>query len=65
MENIEFGYVILSDEEEAKNIGVSTQTLKKYHRQLMKLGYLEIIESENKKIKKFNLKKLTGDKCYT
>lgn len=54
----EFGYVFLTDEEEAKAYNMSVQTLKKYHKSLIEKGYLDIIEIEGKKIKKFNLNKL-------
>lgn len=59
MNTIEFGYLFLTEEEEAEQLGISTQTLKKYHKRLISKGYLEIIEVNGKKIKKFNLLKLT------
>lgn len=60
MEEAEYGYVLLSDEEEAEKIGLGVQTIKKYHRELIAEGYLEIIEIEGKKVKRYNLKKLTN-----
>ena len=54
----EFGYVFLTDKEEAKAYNMSVQTLKKYHKSLIEKGYLDIIEIDGKKIKKFNLNKL-------
>ena len=53
-----FGYVFLTDEEEALAYNKSVQTLKKYHKSLIEKGYLDIIEIDGKKIKKFNLNKL-------
>lgn len=58
MEEIEYGYIYLSDEEESKEIGLSVQTIKKHHRNLIKKGYLEIIEIDGKKVKRYNLTKL-------
>ena len=54
----EFGYVFLTDEEEAKAYNMSVQTLKKYHKSLIEKGYVDIIEIDGAKIKKFNLNKL-------
>lgn len=51
----EYGYILLSDRELADNMGVSEQTIKKYHKTLMEKGYLDIIEKD---IKRINLKKL-------
>ena len=59
MEETEYGYIFLTDEEEAHNLNLSTQTLKKYHKSLIKKGYLEIIEIDGKKVKRFNLTKLS------
>lgn len=53
-----FGYVFLTDEEEALAYNMSVQTLKKYHKSLIEKGYLDIIDVDGKKIKKFNLNKL-------
>ncbi len=60
LKNAEFGYVFLSDEEEAKYLGMAVKTIKKYHASLIEKGFLEIVEIDNKKVKKFNLKKLAG-----
>ena len=59
MNTIEFGYLFLTEEEEAEQLGISTKKKKKYHKRLISKGYLEIIEVNGKKIKKFNLLKLT------
>lgn len=56
----EFGYIFLTDEEESKSIGLSVQTIKKYHNSLIEKGYLDIIEIDEKKVKRFNLTKLNG-----
>ena len=55
---VEFGYLFLTEEEEAKELGISIQTLKKYHKRLEQKGYLDIIELDDKKIKRFNLLKM-------
>ena len=55
---VEFGYLFLTEEEEAKKLGISIQTLKKYHKRLEQKGYLDIIELDGKKIKRFNLLKM-------
>ena len=60
LKDAEFGYVFFTDEEEAKNLGIAVRTIKKYHASLIAKGFLEIIEIDNKKVKKFNLKKLAG-----
>lgn len=60
LKDAEFGYVFLTDEEEAKNLGMAVKTIKKYHTSLIEKGFLEIVEIDNKKVKKFNLKKLAG-----
>jgi Mn-dependent DtxR family transcriptional regulator len=57
----EYGYIILTDEEEAEKLRVSVQTIKKRHKSLQEKGYLDIIEIGDKKIKRFNLKKLRGE----
>lgn len=55
----EFGYMILTDEELSEALGMSPQTIKKYNKRLVELGYLEIITKEDgTEIKKFNLEKL-------
>jgi biotin operon repressor len=56
----EYGYVFLSDEELAKNINMSVQTIKKYHKSLIKKGYLDIIEIDKQQVKRYNLTKLKG-----
>jgi DNA-binding transcriptional regulator YhcF (GntR family) len=56
----EYGYVFLSDQEEADNLNVSIQTIKKRHKTLQEKGFLDIIEIDGKKVKRFNLKKLNG-----
>lgn len=61
MEDIEFGYVFLTDEEEAKSLKMAVKTIRKYHESLIEKGFLEIIEIDNKKIKRFNLKKLKAN----
>lgn len=55
----EFGYILLSDEELSEKVGISVQTIKKHHKALIEKGVLEIIEVDGKKIKKFNLNKLS------
>lgn len=57
MEEIEYGYVLLSDEELAKTMNLSVQTIKKYHKSLIEKGYLEIINIDDKEVKRFNLTK--------
>ena len=57
-EEIEFGYVYLSDEELAEQMNMSVQTVKKYHKSLIQKGYLDIIEIDGKKVKRYNLSKL-------
>ena len=39
MNTIEFGYLFLTEEEEAEQLGISTQTLKKEHESLISKGY--------------------------
>jgi predicted transcriptional regulator len=57
---LEFGYVLLSDEEISQKIGMSVQTIKKYHKSLIAKGYLTIIKTEDgSEIKQFNLRKLS------
>lgn len=60
MEDLEFGYVFLTDEEESAQLGYSLQTIKKYHKKLIEKGYLDIIEVDGKRVKRYNLKKLSG-----
>lgn len=55
-----YGYVFISDEEEADLQNKSVQTIKKYHKSLMKKGLLDIIEIDGKKVKRFNLYKING-----
>lgn len=62
MEEIEYGYIFLSDEELAENINVSVQTIKKYHKSLIKKGYLDIVTIDGKNVKRYNLSKLNGIK---
>lgn len=62
MEEIIYGYVFLTDEELSEKVGLSAQTIKKYHKELIRLGYLEIIEIDGKKVKRYNLSKLNGSK---
>ena len=57
MEEIKYGYVLLSDEELAKTMNLSVQTIKKYHKSLIEKGYLEIIHIDDKEVKRFNLTK--------
>ena len=58
MEEIEYGYIPLSDEEESKAIGWSVYKIKKYQKSLIEKGFLDIIEIDGKKVKRFNLTKL-------
>lgn len=58
MEELKYGYVFLTDEEESEKMGLSIQTIKKYHKSLIDKGYLDIIEVDGKKIKRYNLSKL-------
>ena len=44
-----------SDEELAKIMGLSIQTIKKYNKSLIEKGYLKIIKTDDKEIKQFNL----------
>lgn len=62
MEEIEYGYILLSDKELADNMGLSEQTIKKYHRSLIEKGYLDIIEINEREIKRLNLTKLSTSK---
>ena len=57
----QYGYIYLSDEELSEQLNISVQTIKKYHNSLIKKGYLEIIEIDNQKIKRFNLSKLSNE----
>lgn len=56
----DYGYIFLSDQEEADRLNVSIQTIRKRHKTLQEKGFLEIIEIDGKKVKRFNLKKLNG-----
>lgn len=58
MENLEYGYVLNSDQEVAQLFGLSEQTIKKYNRTLKEKGYLDIINVNGKEIKRFNLYKM-------
>ena len=60
MKDVEYGYVFISDEEEAELQNKSVQTIKRYHKSLIKKGFLDIIEIDGKKVKRFNLSKLNG-----
>ena len=63
MEEIEeYGYVFLTDGELALQINVSEATVKKRNKSLMEKGYLDIIEIDGKKVKRFHLKKLCENK---
>jgi predicted transcriptional regulator len=53
----EYYYLYLTDEEEATHIGVTVQTIKKYHKSLIKKGYLEIVEIDGQKVKRFKFPK--------
>lgn len=53
----EYLYVYLSDVEESEKLGMSLQTIKKYHKSLMEKGILEILEINGNKVKRFNLGK--------
>ena len=53
----EYLYVYLSDIEESEKLGMSLQTIKKYHKSLMEKGILEILEINGSKVKRFNLGK--------
>jgi predicted transcriptional regulator len=56
-------YIItLSDEEEASTLGISLQTLKKYHKELVEKGYLTITQEGDKVIKIFNLEQCNTEK---
>jgi predicted transcriptional regulator len=57
MEETDYYYLPLTDEEEAEYMGISIQTIKKYHKSLIKKGYLEIIELDGEKVKRFKLPK--------
>lgn len=56
----DYGYVFLTDQEEAERLNVSVQTIRKRHKSLQEKGFLDIIEIDGKKVKRFNLKKLNG-----
>lgn len=60
LENTEYGYVFESDEELSIHMGLSVQTIKKYHKSLIEKGYLDIIEINGKKVKRYNLTKLNN-----
>lgn len=54
----EFGYVFKTDKEIADIMGLTERTIKKYNKSLIEKGYLDIIEIDGKKVKRFNLNKL-------
>ena len=56
-----FGYITISDEEQAKQCGMSVKTIRKYDKILIEKGLLEIIEEDGKRIKKFNLSKIDNE----
>lgn len=60
----DYGYIFLTDEEEAERMNISVHTIKRRHKSLQEKGILEIIEIDGKRVKRFNLKKLnkTNDK---
>lgn len=60
-EQIEYRYVFLSDEELSENMNMSLQTIKKYHKSLIEKGYLDIVEIDGKKVKRYNLSKLNEE----
>ena len=47
-------YLEMTDQEIAKELGKSLQTIKKYNKHLEKAGYLRIIKQDGKEIKEFN-----------
>lgn len=53
-----YGYVFISDEEEALLQNKSVATIQKYHKSLIDKGYLEIIKINGNRVKRFNLDKL-------
>ena len=61
MKEIEYGYVFLTDEEESEAFGWCVQTIRKYQKKLIEKGYLDIIEIDGKRVKRFNLTKLKGN----
>jgi len=56
---MEYGYIYLSDKEESEVLGWSLSKLRRIHKSLIEKGYLEIVEIDGKKVKRFNLTKLT------
>ena len=47
-------YLEMTDQEIAKELGKSLQTIKKYNKHLEKAGYLRIIKQDGKETKEFN-----------
>lgn len=58
LKGAEYGYLALTDEEEAAWLGMCVSTIKKYHKKLIDLGYLDYVEVNGQKLKRFHLKKL-------
>ena len=55
-EEPQYGYVFLTDEEEAEMMSVTVRTIKKYHKQLIDKGMLEIyINEDGVRVKKYKL----------
>ncbi len=48
-------YLDLSDEDLAKELGLSVQTVKKYNKSLIAKGILKIVEKDGKEVKELNL----------
>lgn len=48
-------YLFLTDEELAEKINLSARTIKRYNKELIKKGILQIIKVEGKEIKVFDL----------
>lgn len=57
-ETIEYGYSLLSEEEESVIMNLSVKTIRRINKGLIEKGYLEIIEIDGKRIKRFNITKL-------
>lgn len=53
-----YGYIFATDEEEALNSGKSIDSIKRNHRSLIRKGFLEIVEVDGKRVKRFNLTEL-------
>lgn len=54
-EEIEYGYVFLSDEEAALKLGMHVKTYKKHLNSLIEKGYIDIVEIDGKSVKRFKL----------